>query len=55
MALGRKLLNELGVPKEKKGHHFFTGLKDWFISPGGIITTVAIIGLIVYIHHKHSK
>jgi hypothetical protein len=38
--------------KPGKAGKFLTGLKDWAISPGGIFTILAIIGLVWYVNHK---
>ena len=38
--------------EESKATHFLTGLKEWVMSPGGIITVIAVIALVIYVNHK---
>lgn len=35
--------------KESKGGNFMQGLKDWVVSPGGIVTLILFVGTIIYI------
>ena len=62
MAFGKKIgqsikniIDPKAAPKKHKGKDFMQGLKDFFTSPGGIVTIVLIVGTIWYVHHATSK
>jgi hypothetical protein len=38
--------------KPSKAGQFLTGLKDWAVSPGGIITILGFLAIVWYINHK---
>jgi len=59
MALGKKVgstIKDIINPdaKKKKGKDFGQGLKDFFTSPGGIVTVVMFVIVVWYVHHATS-
>ena len=60
MALGKKIgqgIKDIIDPKEKrkaKAKDFGHGLKEFFTSPGGIVTVVLFAITIWYVHHATS-
>lgn len=50
----RKTFKELIGEQKKKGG-FMDGLKEWVISPGGIVTIILFVGTIAYVFHTSKK
>ena len=49
----KKAMQQINPPKKK--HSFMDGLKEWALSPGGIVTIILIIGVIALVEYKTSK
>lgn len=55
MAGARKTIMDQLADQNKKRGGFFNGLKNWAISPGGIVTILLFIATLWYINHKTEK
>jgi hypothetical protein len=61
MAFGKKIGSSIkdiidpNAKKKNKAKDFGHGLKEFFTSPGGIVTIVGFVLLAWYIHHATSK
>lgn len=44
-----------GKGKDGALQNAFHAFGDWITSPGGIITILAVVGLVLYINHKTAK
>jgi len=55
MAGARKTIMDQLADQNKKRGGFFTGLKNWAISPGGIATILMGLSLLWLIHHNKKE
>ncbi len=49
MAFGKRIIDQIAPKKQNK---MLDGLKQWVISPGGVVTLVGFVLLILYVHHR---
>ncbi len=53
----RKTIKDIidGSTAKKKTSGFLDGLKNWITSPGGVVTVILIISVVLYVNHKTEK